>query len=346
MSTATQTLGQLEARLVEQRTGIRIPDDPRRRSRLQLRLAQSWARPGLPPWEAGRGICKVCAKAFCAPGEDIAPLAIKGSDTSPPTTLPIALSVCGDGRRHLPRRSAADPLEENPDFNPNSCAALVTEHYAAGLDARDLIDPAAVTLTPNWDEKCPPRFKSALSSYAETNQLPPAIDPAAFARVTAWRYDPTTTKGLYLVGPSGTGKTTSFWALARALEHAGTAPFVLTSLELSRQLAEAARDIKAVPWLARARVLMVDDLGKERPSPGASALLWEVLDQRYSHGLPVIATSRFPSDQLAARFGEQSIGEDIVRRLFQLCDGVKFTQRTQSQAQQAPAPSAASTAHA
>lgn len=307
------TLGQLEARLVEQRTGIRIPDEPRFRSRLQLRLAQSWARPGLPAWEAGQGICKVCAKAFCSPGEDIASLTLRdGGDA-----LPIVLSVCGDGRRHLPRtRPDADP-DENPAYDPNSCAALVTEHYAAGLDAKDKIGD--VTLTPNWDEKCPPRFQSAINA----DTLPAGIDRAAFDRVTAWRYTPNG-KGLYLVGESGTGKTTSFWALARALEREGNAPFVLTSLELSRQLQEAARDIKTVPWLARARVLMIDDLGKERATPAASALLWEILDQRYSHGLPVIVTSRFTSDELKARFSEASIGEDITRRLFALCKGVQF----------------------
>lgn len=315
MSTPTQTLGQVQARLVEQRTGIRIPDDPRKRSRLQLRLAETWARPGLPAWEAEQGICKVCAKAFCAPGEDVDKIKAFGFEA------PITFTVCGDGRRYLPSKHPGEQGEENPDFDPNSCAALVTEHYNAGLDATD--DIGDVTLTPNWDEKCPPRFQSALA----LPELPPSIDRTAFARVTAWRYS-ASAKGLYIVGESGSGKTTSFWALARVLEREGTAPFVLSSLELSRQLQEAARDIKAVPWLARARILMIDDLGKERATPAASALLWEVLDQRYSHGLPVIVTSRFSSTELAARFGEASIGEDIVRRLFELCDGVKFKANT------------------
>lgn len=287
MSAPTQTLGQLEARLVAQRTGIEIDGDPRRRSRLHRRLVEAWARPGLPEWEPGKGICKACGKGFCPPGDDITRVSLFG------TVIEVATTVC------------------------EACAPLVTEHYspAPSTDA-----DSEVTLTPNWDEKCPPRFKVAITGES----LPPGIDPAAYAKVSAWRYTSDTSRGLYLLGPAGSGKTTAFWSLARNLEREGTTPFVLSSLELSRQLQEAARDIKSVPWLARARVLMIDDFGKEKATPAASALLWEVLDQRYSHGLPVIVTSRFTSKELADRFGEASIGQDIRRRLFELCDPVKF----------------------
>jgi hypothetical protein len=290
MSTQTQTIGQVEARLVLQRTGIEVSDEAKKRPRLHAMMVQAWARPNLPEWEAGRGVCKVCSRGFCMPGEDILTVTVLGAEMQLPT------SVCDE------------------------CAPVVTEHYKSG--ERDNPD-ADVTLTPAWDERCPPRFKAAL----EMERLPDGIDSEAFARVSAWRYRPGsdgTCKGFYLLGDSGTGKTTAFWALAKALEREGSTPLVLTSLELSRQLQEAARDIKAVPHLARARVLMVDDLGKERATPAAAALLWEVLDQRYAHGLPVIATSRFGSKELAERFGEASIGQDICRRLFALCDGVRF----------------------
>jgi DNA replication protein DnaC/primosomal protein DnaI len=291
---STQTLGQVEARLVLQRTGIQIADDQKKRPRLHALLAQSWARPNLAEWEAGQGICKVCARGFCRPGEDVLRVVVLG------VPMEIATAVCDD------------------------CAPVVTEHYKSG--ERDDFD-AEVTLTPNWDEKCPPRFKAALGM----DQLPGGVDRDAFAKAVAWRYRPGsggTCKGLYLLGESGSGKTTAFWGLAKAIERDGTAPLVLTSLELSRQLQEAARDIKAVPHLARCRVLMIDDLGKERATPGAAAMLWEVLDQRYAHGMPVIATSRFGSAELAERFGEASIGQDICRRLFALCDGLKFASPT------------------
>ena len=291
---STQTLGQVEARLVLQRTGIQIADDQKKRPRLHALLAQSWARPNLAEWEAGQGICKVCARGFCQPGEDVLRVVVLGAE------MEIATAVCDD------------------------CAPVVTEHYKSG--ERDDFD-AEVTLTPNWDEKCPPRFKAALGM----DKLPSGVDREAFAKAVAWRYRPGsdgTCKGLYLLGESGAGKTTAFWGLAKAIERDGTAPLVLTSLELSRQLQEAARDIKAVPHLARCRVLMIDDLGKERATPAAAAMLWEVLDARYAHGLPVIATSRFGSAELAERFGEASIGQDICRRLFALCDGLKFASPT------------------
>lgn len=249
-------------------------------------MAKAWGRADIADWQAGQGICKVCARTFCQPGEDISTIEFNGQTITQP------VPVCDD------------------------CAPLVTAHYNAP-------DPDAFTtasLTPKWDETCPPRFKAAL----DLPQLPPSIDPEAFAKVNAWRFSEGC-RGLYIIGPAGSGKTTSFWSLARELERVGTNPFVLTSLDLSRQLQEAARDIRTVPWLTRARVLMIDDLGKERASPAASAMFWEVLDQRYSHNLPVIVTSRFSSKELAERFGEASIGQDIRRRLFELCDPVKFT---------------------
>jgi hypothetical protein len=286
------TLGKLQSRNVERATGIQISDTPAKRSRLHSRLCTTWGDGTRAEWEAGQGICKVCGSEHCQPGEDMAHMELFGE----PIAFP--LSVC------------------------DQCAPFVTEHYQPGSNG----DHDEISLTPKWDEQCPPRFKSAV----DLSPPPARVDRAAMERVKAWRPGDVTDKGLYIVGASGTGKTTAFWALARALEREGITPIILSSLELSRVLQEAARDIRDVAWLTRCRVLMVDDLGKERATPAASALLWEVLDRRYSHGLPAIFTSRFPSKDLAARFGEESIGQDICRRLFEICDGVKFASSTQN----------------
>jgi DNA replication protein DnaC len=190
---------------------------------------------------------------------------------------------------------------------------LVREHYDGTQR------PANVTLTPQWDEQCPPLLKEAI-----TGQLPAVIDRAAYNRVVAWR--PTAGgKGLFVLGPSGTGKTTALWALARELEREGCAPLILTGVELGRQLSQAARDISSVEHLWRCRVLMIDDLGKEKSTPAMAALFWEVLDKRYLHQRPLVFTSRFDGDAMRVRFGEECLGDDIRRRINELCRGVRFT---------------------
>jgi len=195
----------------------------------------------------------------------------------------------------------------------DKCMDLAREHFDGEKSAH-----ATISLTPKWDSDCPPKTRDAIIGH-----LPPAIDKAAFKRFTAWR--PFDRKGLAARGPSGAGKTTALWALARELEREGFNPIVLTGVELGRILSKAARDIEAVDWLCRARVLMIDDIGKEKLTSAMAALLWEVLDKRYGLGLPLILTSRFTGDELKQRFGEEYLGEDIIRRIRELCSGVSFS---------------------
>ena len=112
--------------------------------------------------------------------------------------------------------------------------------------------------------------------------------------------------------------------LARELEREGRKPVMLTAVELYRRLARAARDAEAVPDLWGCSVLMIDDLGKEKVSPAAASLFWEVLDRRYQAGLPVILTTRWEGGDLRERFGEAYLGDDILRRLNALCSRVLF----------------------
>jgi len=283
MTTSTLTLGQVEARNVIRAIGIDIPADMAKRTRLHHRMVESWGRNATNEWLPGQGVCKVCARRFCAAGEDIVETELMGE------SITIPVPVCDD------------------------CSPLVSEHYHQGEQA----DGEDATATPQWDEMCPLRFKEAI----QMPSLPPRIDRSAFSRVEGWKWHP---RGLYVVGPTGTGKTTAFWALARELEQDGTKPVILRAVELGRQLSTAARDLKDVQHLCRCRVLMIDDLGKEKANPAMSSLLSEVFDARYGDRLPVIVTTRFSSKELRERFAEPSIGEDICRRLYELCDGVTF----------------------
>ena len=63
-----------------------------------------------------------------------------------------------------------------------------------------------------------------------------------------------------------------------------------------------------------APVLILDNLGAEPPSSEwYPARLFELIDGRARSGDPIVCTSRFDPDALAAHYG--SVGPDIVSRL-------------------------------
>jgi DNA replication protein DnaC len=68
--------------------------------------------------------------------------------------------------------------------------------------------------------------------------------------------------------------------------------------------------------LTGVRLLLLDDVGKEKPSDFTRQLYWSVIDERVTSGLPVIITCRLPLDSLA-----ELMGEDTVDRLYGMTGG-------------------------
>jgi len=64
------------------------------------------------------------------------------------------------------------------------------------------------------------------------------------------------------------------------------------------------------------KLLLLDDVGKEKPSDFTRQLYWSVIDERVTSGLPVIITCRLPLDELA-----ELMGEDSVDRLYGMTRG-------------------------
>jgi hypothetical protein len=191
------------------------------------------------------------------------------------------------------------------------CVPMRDAHYRKSATG----EAERVSMTPLWDEQCPVLYKELL------DDLPAKIDAKAFADVQAW---PIQGKGMILSGASGAGKTTALWALFRELERKGTAPILLTGVELQRQLSEAARDVKGVKHLTHCRVLMVDDLGKEKLTASVAALLWEVVEARYANRRPLIISTRYAGEAFTDRFGDKILGTDIRRRLLDCCAVAQF----------------------
>jgi len=71
--------------------------------------------------------------------------------------------------------------------------------------------------------------------------------------------------------------------------------------------------------LCAVKLLMLDDLGKEKPSDFTRELYWYLINQRISLGLPVVVSSRLPLE--TGSLLEELIKVDTVNRLYGMCRG-------------------------
>ena len=111
---------------------------------------------------------------------------------------------------------------------------------------------------------------------------------------------------LYIAGPIGTGKTLLASCLALDLIRHGK--FVLWSNvgDLLRELRatfgnKEQNEIMVIDRFAAASILVLDDLGKERPTEWAAEQLFAIFNRRYDHGKPTIVTTNYSGADLIKR---------------------------------------------
>lgn len=71
------------------------------------------------------------------------------------------------------------------------------------------------------------------------------------------------------------------------------------------------------------KLLLLDDVGKEKPGQFSRETYWFIIDERMKSGLPVIITSRIPLESGKGTL-EDLMGPDTVDRLFGMIEGKNF----------------------
>jgi len=191
------------------------------------------------------------------------------------------------------------------------CKPLVDRHYASDGRRPDI----------PWDTECPPLFRRMILG----DLRPHYVDSAAAEQIIDWT--PERGAGIIAVGPSGTGKTLACWTCKRNLELSGYRCDFYSAVEIARELSRHAKDLDTALHLWRTKVLIIDDLGKERVTPAACALLWELIDRRYTACVHTLITTRFRSEKFIDRFGDADLGGDIYRRIKDTTTPVRFRSR-------------------
>lgn len=161
----------------------------------------------------------------------------------------------------------------------------------------------------------PPRVPAMYHHHLADLPPSPPVDAAR-----EWAQDPH--GGLLLVGPVGTGK--SWIAGALAVEfgapghaHWWSAKAYLRALKADMD-APGPRPLPAK--VAARRLLVLDDLGAERPTEWAVKELGDLIDDRYEAETLLVVTTNLTADQRRERYGER-----IASRLAQMCQTVPVT---------------------
>lgn len=134
-------------------------------------------------------------------------------------------------------------------------------------------------------------------------------------------------RGLWLMGNTGTGKTTLAMLVAKEALAAGKtvavyfAPKLLTQIRQTYQATESEDAYDAFfKRLTSVDLLYVDDLGSERHTDWVVEQLYALVNERYENQRSVLVTSNAQSDIGAGlQQLEEQIGPRTVSRLVEIC---------------------------
>lgn len=140
-------------------------------------------------------------------------------------------------------------------------------------------------------------------------------------------------KGLILVGNNGVGKTHLACSIANKLIENGIPVIYGTLINLLAELRNSydtennISEMEIIKLYENVNLLIIDDLGKEKPSEWGLEKLFTIINSRYENNLPVIITTNYNQNTLLERLSlnsEIETARSIISRLYEMCYLVKI----------------------
>lgn len=129
-------------------------------------------------------------------------------------------------------------------------------------------------------------------------------------------------QGLLFWGGVGTGKTFSAACIANALLDSGISVIMTSFAKLLGTSKGFGIDEDMITELNRAKLLIIDDLGAERSTDFALEKVYNIIDSRYSAGLPMILTTNL--DLTEMQQCKDIRYQRVYERILEVCYPVKF----------------------
>lgn len=140
-------------------------------------------------------------------------------------------------------------------------------------------------------------------------------------------------KGLILAGNNGVGKTHLACSIANKLIENGIPVIYGTLINLLAELRNSydtennISEMEIIKLYENVDLLIIDDLGKEKPSEWGLEKLFTIINSRYENNLPVIITTNYNQNTLLERLSlnsEIETARSIISRLYEMCYLVKI----------------------
>jgi DNA replication protein DnaC len=134
-------------------------------------------------------------------------------------------------------------------------------------------------------------------------------------------------KGLFIHGPTGSGKSHLLGCIANELVSTMSVRYMvyadfLDSLRATFNRDSAESEQQLLEEVKSAGLLLIDDLGIEKPSEFSLKYLAQIIDYRYRNLMPIVVSSNFTLSELVERAKTDLYGERIVWRLGEICPAI------------------------
>ncbi|OPX87756.1 MAG: DNA replication protein DnaC [Pelotomaculum sp. PtaB.Bin104] len=135
-------------------------------------------------------------------------------------------------------------------------------------------------------------------------------------------------QGLIFTGTVGTGKTHLAAAITLHLLNQcrsvilGTVTSLLGRIRQTYDDDARETERQVLDQLIDVSLLVIDDLGKEKPTPWVEQMLYEIINARYEANKPLVITTNTSLKDIEARY--KNTGPAIVSRIIEMCQGVRM----------------------